>query len=714
MNYKEYNCYCNTPLKCEQPQRTAEEISGAKFCLQCGFPTTLSPQAEIRGSRGIYQVTKLLGSRGRGRLYTGVQTNDRQPVTIKEYLLPNRCFSPQESRDRKEVFQQIAGVSPADGRVQDFRLINPKEAIADQLGERCYLITLGTLETALTLNQYLSIKGAMTAAQVREVLNQTLQTLQFLHTQKLRLPSGQECQGIAHGNINLDSLLLIENHQQFYIYVCDLAKWECLFDPSPTQLTSPEPKQDLVNLGWVAFYMWVGQASNYTFGQSFNLINDHQWSQSDPLLKQFIFRLLGIEQPFTSAEEARQALLQLSSAEQVAHQVDLPISEPKQEHWRSPWLLLGISTLLLLSVLIWHLRSSNQKPIVAQFKDFYALPKHFSDINGVPGKENDISYRGETESTWSDVLRRTTREKQHLEDSITRPKPEAAQFIYEQVESSDIKSESQPLKDVKDGKAAFAITSLLNTSTTSLTNDLVSSAIAYDGLIVFVPFSVLYPNLITALEGGITLEELRRIYTEPKLTNWQQIRKEFPNAVIKLYVPEEAEAQRLFEHIVLQDDPGLIRAFHQKVTLEDTKNTLQQLVFEYEKAQGQVGIISFGILSKTWNQCQAYPVGVRNSDNIPIHAIVWSDGSHTKPSEQTDRCERKDKIKLNIPSFVADGSEHYPLGYPLTVVYPRSSAQAGSKFAEMLKTQQGQNLLVDVGLVPLQPIPGDEETFYGN
>jgi hypothetical protein len=39
----------------------------------------------------------------------------------------------------------------------------------------------------------------MAAPLVREVLNQTLQTLQFLHTQKLRLPSGQIRQGITHG-----------------------------------------------------------------------------------------------------------------------------------------------------------------------------------------------------------------------------------------------------------------------------------------------------------------------------------------------------------------------------------------------------------------------------------------------------------------------------------------------------------------------------------
>ncbi len=257
--YKEYHCSRNAPLSCDQPQQTVQQLPGAKFCLECGFPVTLADKAEIRGNRGTYQVISFLGSRGMGRLYSGIQLSDSQPVAIKEYLLPNRCFNAEETRQRQDTFVRVAGLSPADGKTQDFRLISSWEAIADQQGERCYLVTKGNLDISQTLSHYLREKGAMTPPQVREVLNQTLQTLQFLHSQKLRLPSGQVRQVLAHGNLSLDSLLLVENNQQFYIYLCDLAAWERLFDPPSVPPLNPKPEQDLVALGRVAFYLWVGE-----------------------------------------------------------------------------------------------------------------------------------------------------------------------------------------------------------------------------------------------------------------------------------------------------------------------------------------------------------------------------------------------------------------------------------------------------------------------
>jgi hypothetical protein len=68
---------------------------------------------------------------------------------------------------------------------------------------------------------------------------------------KFRFPSGQVQLGIAHGNLSLDSLLIAKNQNgtagngfnnsatlsseilntDFFIYVCDLALWESLFDP---------------------------------------------------------------------------------------------------------------------------------------------------------------------------------------------------------------------------------------------------------------------------------------------------------------------------------------------------------------------------------------------------------------------------------------------------------------------------------------------------
>ncbi|MEH1806303.1 hypothetical protein [Nostoc sp.] len=46
--YQEYPCSYNSPLSCDRPFQTAQQIKGAKFCLECGFPATLPQEAEIK------------------------------------------------------------------------------------------------------------------------------------------------------------------------------------------------------------------------------------------------------------------------------------------------------------------------------------------------------------------------------------------------------------------------------------------------------------------------------------------------------------------------------------------------------------------------------------------------------------------------------------------------------------------------------------------
>ncbi|MCC5632292.1 hypothetical protein LC613_32150 [Nostoc sphaeroides CHAB 2801] len=128
--YKEYSCSYNAPLSCDRPLITSQQIKGAKFCLECGFPATLPIEMEIKGNWGSYQVTKFLGVRGLGRLYAGIHLKDKQPVIIKEYLLPVRCFNENETLKRKETFKRVGGVNLADGRQQNFRLIQTWEAIS--------------------------------------------------------------------------------------------------------------------------------------------------------------------------------------------------------------------------------------------------------------------------------------------------------------------------------------------------------------------------------------------------------------------------------------------------------------------------------------------------------------------------------------------------------------------------------------------------------
>ncbi len=689
--YQDYSCSQNAPLNCEQLKQTAQQFPKAKYCLECGFPAILPEKAEIKGSRGTYQVTKFLGSRGMGRLYSGIKIDDSQPVVIKEYLLPSRSFNTEEASQRQETFVRVAGVSPADGKNQDFRLISPYEAIADRQGDRCYTITQGNLEASGTLSQYLREKAAMKGEQVREMLNQALQTLQFLHSQKFRLPSGQVRQDLIHGNITLDSLLIIQNNPQYFtIYLCDLAVWERLFEPPIAQSSIPNAPLDLKDLGQVAFYLWVGRAVDSS-SQPLDPRDPQQWPDSDPDLKQFLYRLIGLETPFESAEDARQTLLQLKKEKQVKSAGTIVNTEQKEKGYRIPLILLGLLALLLLGGGIGYLVYKQLVEVQKEDNAFEQLIPNFTDVNGVPPET--FTYTGEKQGTWSNILTLRPLNEQTLETLFKQPKGEnTAKFKYIGVPSPNIKSSNplELLKDKKEQNIAFAMTSLED----QVTGDLDKIQIAYDGLLVFVAFSKKDQNLPQALKGHISLEQLRQIYTH-QVTNWNKLGG--PDLQIKPFAPTEPEAVRQFKKIVFKDVEEQIAKYQAQE--ESTEKTQQHILTDFDEKG--VGIISYGIVSKTWNQCAGYPLALVYADNhTPAQALFRLNNQPISPSDNI--CDKRNH--LDVQTFV---NGVYPLGYPLFVVYRKDNSikPAGSKFAEILKTRQGQCLLSKAGLVPLQPIP---------
>ncbi|MEH2061473.1 MAG: substrate-binding domain-containing protein [Nostoc sp.] len=697
--YQEYPCSYNSPLSCDRPFQTAQQIKGAKFCLECGFPATLPQEAEIKGNQGTYQIASFLGVRGLGRLYSGIQLKDKQPVIIKEYLLPNRCFNESETQKRKDTFKRVGGVSLADSRIQNFRLVESKEAIADDKGERCYLITKG-IDSSQTLGKYLIEKGAMTSTDVREVLNQSLQTLQFLHTQKLRFPSNQIQLGITHGNISLDSTLIkVENNQKFSIYFCDLAIWENLFIPPIIPQPAPvRPEQDLESLGLVAFYLWVGRTTDLSSNQPLDPRDNQQWPDTDSHLKQFIYRLIGLETSFENAEAARQALLQLPKEDHSNSSVRSIASQESEKRFPMPFLLLGILALLLLGGGIWYWLLGRKTDNPNQYIEWSKLLRNFSEVPNVPSGQ--FTYTGETESTWSYLLSLKV-DKSSLGELLTIPKPDAAAtFNYKPVVSSDANNPIKSVEEFQTSKKDFAITSLVN----NITDKLDKKQFAYDGLFVYVAFNQSGSSLANDIGGQISLDQLRKIYTG-KITNWQQINSKLPSLKIQPFAPTEPEAIIKFQEIVLQDDPQDKAIFDNTVKKMRTGDT--QIKIRSETLEGS-GIISFGIISKTWKQCAGYPLAIVDG-NKPASQPLFQLRYHRSITLSDDFCQHDNSYYVDVPTF-----KSYPLGYPIFVVYPRDTSRlpGGSKFAAMLTTQQGQCLLSKVGLVALQPMPPDVINSY--
>ncbi|OUL28889.1 substrate-binding domain-containing protein [Nostoc sp. 106C] len=697
--YQEYPCSYNAPLNCDRPFQTAQEIKGARFCLECGFPATLPQEAEIKGNWGTYQVNTFLGVRGNGRLYAGIQVKDQQPVIIKEYLLPSHCFNEKETLERKETFKRVGGVSLADSRTPNFRLVNTWEAIADEKGERCYLITKGT-EASQTLAQYLTQHGAMTAPQVREVLNQALQTLEFLHSQKLRFPSNQVQQGLAHGNLSLDSILIqVENNQQ-YIYFDDLAIWENVFIPPSIPQPAPSKReQDLEALGLVAFYLWVGRTTNYS-NQPLDPRENEHWPNIDHDLKKFIYRLLRLENPFFSAEAARQALLQLPQENLLATSLSpLPTSQEQDKGLRTKLVWLGILAFLLLGGgILFYLWQRHQPEDNSKYITWFGLVRNFSEVNNVPSGK--FTYTGEKDGTWSFILKQQV-DNNSLEELLTNPKPEVkAEFTYEPVSSVDIDNLTQPIEEVTIGKKDFAITSLVD----KITDKLEQTAVVNDGLLVYVAFNKKDSNLANALGGKITLEQLRQIYTG-KITNWQQINSNLPNLDVKAFAPTEPEAIQKFQEIVLKNDAQDKALFAAKIEKLDTTKTQNQIRKEILEGRN-TGIIGFGIIGKTWAQCTGYPLAIVDN-NKPASQPLFQRREHRPINTSDDLCQH-DNYFFDVNAF-----QSYPLRYPIFVVYPKDKSRqsSGSTFAEILTTRQGQCLLSKVGLIPLQPIPDDINSY---
>ena len=687
--YKEYSCLSGNPLKCDRPFETVQEYKGAKFCVECAFPAILLEKAEIKGNRGIYQVGNYLGTRGWGRLYSGLQIKDKQPVVIKEYLLPNRCFNSEETFSRKETFKRIGGVSLADGRVQNFRILNTWEAIADEKGERCYLITKD-VEPKQTLREYLREKGAMTPTEVRELLNQALQTLEFLHSQKIRLPSQQIQQGLAHGNISLDSLLITEpNNQNFYIFLCDLANWENLFiPPSINQPALATSQQDLELLGKVGFYLLVGRDKNEIGGELLNPRESENWHTSDEHLKQYLYHLIGYGTPFDSAESARQALLKLPQEHHQNNSEGQESEQGKNNKFSRNLLIIIISLLLLLfggGIWYFFIRKP-QPPEVEQYVKWNQLDATFSDAELPPGNFN---YTAEANSSWNVVLKK---ENQTLENKLTNPlETNTTIFNYEPVKSENIRNISQPITEVISNNKYFAITSLED----KITSDLEKKQIAYSGLLVFVESRKNPQSLHQKLGGKISLENLRKIYTGEK-TYWNEINPKFPKEKIQPLMPEEPEAVYQFQKIVLQNNPQYIANFKKIVSQENTEKTIRNAT--------QTGIISFGTVGRIGNQCSDfYPLAIVNNNNKSIQPRYRSIRNGNRPINLSDGDLCKAETYFDVETF-----ESYALGYPLYVIYPLDNTRnkPGQKFAEMLgKTKQGQCLLSKVGLVPLQQIP---------
>jgi serine/threonine protein kinase len=485
----------------------------------------LPTDIEIRGGRrGKYRVEKCLKDGESVRLYQGIQVENNKPILIKEYLLTDRDFNQKEAKERKEKFERLASLNLKNGVGQDFRLISPWDAIAPSNEKRCYLIFEQPIHNSLTLREYLLKSGAMTPHQVRGVLDQVLQTLWFLHSHRLRTFDDEIEQGLPHGYLSLDSLLIASSSQpsaldqpQFFIYVADLALWEDLFKPPIAKFSERSPKQDLIDLGYVSFYLLWGTTVDPDTDQPLNPKFEQHWPEfKDARLNKFIHRLLGIDQPFKTAFEARKELLAPLSRElETPLDVTAEADNLEEDTQRSSLFRLVVTIILLslLAGLLWQIMLRLRQPLfqVKQLVFNSSEPCCLAQIERVPTET--VTYITEADGIWSYILNTVSlvSYKKTFVEELTIREPRLTTYTL------NISNENI-IEAIRLKRADFALTTFIK----DLPDDMEQVEVAYDGLVVFVAFSdnKRYQSVPNALNGKITLDQLREIYTTETLSNW--------------------------------------------------------------------------------------------------------------------------------------------------------------------------------------------------
>lgn len=668
--YRQYACIQGDPLRCG-----ADSEAGTSSCSTCGFPALLPEKAKLIGQRGEYRVEHWLRRRGIGRVYAGTQLGTNQPIVIKEYVFPSRYFNAEEVRLRKTAFREFVSIQLADGKSRDFRFLMPLEAIADDRAARCYLI-FNDRYACSSLNQALAIR-TFSEVQIRTVLTQVLQSLEFLHTQKFRLSTGQVQTGFFHSNLSLDSLLLRPEQTtvdaDFLIDLCDLGMWEQLFDPPTLKRDPGSIAIDLKSLGYIGFYLLTGKVIG-SEGQLLDPLIQMHWVPISPAFKSWMMRLLGIDAPFESAAIARQELLRLPRPEAIIAPEPLE-QELKPGKQNSRWLIVLLSV-IGVSILGWLLLprakvSNAARPVPS--------PCCIKEIAGIP--DGKFTYTSIEDGIWKYVLQQPDliQKGQTLEQRLKLAQPKL-NLQYQPSDSID-----SAIAQVQSGQAAFAIVPLIQ----PIPEDLQAQTIAYDGLALFVAFSYSerIQGLPKQLNGKLSLDQIRQIY-QGEVDNWKQFANlELP---IKAYRPINREAIAVFEQRILKSQQA-----SKAKSLSETE-MMRAVLRDFETQK--IGSIGFGSISKLVGQCSIYPLALK-AEQQAVQAIVLESGTPINPS--IDLCSKKGNYLPDIDAF---RTGRYPLSYAIAVVYPRSNDRSpvGEKFAALLATREGQKLLAQTGLVPLE------------
>jgi hypothetical protein len=363
--------------------------------------------------------------------------------------------------------------------------------------------------------------------------------------------------------------------------------------------------------------------------------------------KVFLQRLMGIGIPFESAQIARQALLKLPPEAPIVYRWCRLFQRKRKSSKLSDFLVsFRYSWFGLLGLLIWWLWP---KPQVAESAGDELSLCCINKVSAIPSGK--FTYTAEQEGTWNYTVQQKNlvSDGKTLEEELEKRQPKL-QLNYQPQDSTQT-----ALAKVSSEETDFALTSLIR----PLPIEMESQTVAYDGLVVFVAFSYSQreKSLPQALNGQITFEQLRQLYTG-QITNWRELGG--PNLAVRLYIPDETEAVRIFEQRVLKDNQTIqsFRKLQRKGDPPDTFTNswvpeiyrfptfkmLRQVIQDFESEGAGMGAIAFGKLSQVFGQCSVYPLALKEGKTDFVHPLIQDNQQPVNPT--TDLCDIKEVIFL--------------------------------------------------------------------
>lgn len=293
-----------------------------------------------------------------------------------------------------------------------------------------------------------------------------------------------------------------------------------------------------------------------------------------------------------------------------------------------------------------------------------AAPSAFSQVSGVPGGR--FEYGGST--TWAPV--------RGAVDPLIQQIFPSFDLAYKDP-SGQAAGSGSGIQMLIDGELDFA------QSSRPLTDDEKQRAQQQGLSLQEVPVALEAVAIATHPDlsiPGVTLDQLKDIYTG-SITNWNQVGG--PNLpVVPASRGDVGGTVQYFQETVLDG-----QAF--AANIRRLPNTTEALRFVGDTP----GAIYFASAPEVVGQCTVAPIPIGTSAEQLIPP-------YREPYVPPQDCPtRRNQINLN-----ALANKTYPLTRPLYVVFSDAdkSSQAGNAYAQLLQTEEGQNLLDQVGFVPIR------------